>query len=74
MARLYTKLIMDDTGITSEVDADIVEQLMRDRFRTLDNLSPADFRKEAKAACKIMRALDSETRKLLTDHKPIWRR
>ncbi len=51
---MYRKIIMDLTGCTAE-EAPRVEQFMRDRWRVLDGLDRAEFRREARKALKIAR-------------------
>lgn len=55
MASLYTKLIIETTGCTPE-EAPKVERCMRDTYRTLDGLSRAAFKKEAKLSLAAVRA------------------
>lgn len=49
----YGRLIVELTRC-SEDEAGGIERLLRDRFGTLDGLSRAEFRREAKRAQKIL--------------------
>ena len=51
---MYRRVIIELTGCSIE-EAPRVEQFMRDRWRVLDGLSRAEFRREARAALKIAR-------------------
>ena len=55
MASLYSKLIVEFTGCTPE-EAPKVEQYMRDTYHTLDHLTRAAFKKEAKICLLTVRA------------------
>jgi hypothetical protein len=67
MASMYTKLIIDSTGCTPE-EAPKVERCMRDTYHTLDGLSKAAFKKEAKLSLAAVRA---DTDGLWDDPKPV---
>jgi len=51
---VYRRVSIELTGGSIE-EAPRVEQFMRDRWRVLDGLSRAEFRREARAALKIAR-------------------
>lgn len=59
----YQKAIIECCGCTAE-EAPKVEQLMRDTYRTLDGLSKAAFKKEAKLCLKALRS-DPELSRLM---------
>jgi len=48
--------ILEVMGRT-DVDPSAVEEVMRDRFRTLDGLYPAEFNREARKAVKVLDAI-----------------
>lgn len=60
---MYKALIIETTGCTPE-EAPKVERLMRDTYRTLDHLSRAAFKKEAKLCFAALRS-DPELAKVL---------
>lgn len=64
---MYQKLIIELCGCTPE-EAPMVEQLLRDLYRTLDHLPRARFKKEAVLALRDLRA-DPELRALLAPKK-----
>ena len=55
----YSKIIIELIACTPG-EAGGVERIMRDRFRVLDGLSRAEFKREAKMALKVLHELWKE--------------
>ena len=55
----YSKIIIELIACTPG-EAGGVERVMRDRFRVLDGLSRAEFKREAKMALKVLHELWKE--------------